>query len=96
MPQASALPEKRGGELQQPEVVSTDEDDETRQQVSRWTTKRKMYPRTVIPRMVELVRAGLIDLAQFEVTTFPLERANDAVARAASHSSPFELTALSA
>ena len=34
--------------------------------------------------------------AQFEVTTFPLERANDAVARAAAHSSPFELTALSA
>jgi len=53
-----------------------------------------MYPRTAIPRVVGLVRAGLIDLAQIAVTTFPLERANEAVAHAAAHSGPFALTAV--
>lgn len=53
-----------------------------------------MYPRTAIARMVALVRAGLIDLSQIAVTAFPIERANDAVAHAAAHTSPFELTAL--
>jgi len=53
-----------------------------------------MYPRTAIPRVVALVRAGLIDLAQLAITTFPLERANEAVAHAAAHAGPFELTAL--
>ena len=53
-----------------------------------------MYPRTAIPRVVALVRAGLIDLAQLAITTFQLERANEAVAHAAAHTGPFELTAL--
>jgi len=53
-----------------------------------------MYPRTAIPRVVGLVRAGLIDLAQIAVTAFPLERANDAVAHAAGHTGPFEITAV--
>jgi alcohol dehydrogenase len=53
-----------------------------------------MYPPMAIPRVVALVRAGLIDLAQIEVTTFPLERANDAVAHAAANTDPFRLTAV--
>jgi alcohol dehydrogenase len=53
-----------------------------------------MYPRSAIPRLVGLLRAGLIDLAQLAVTTFPLDRANDAVAHAAAHAGPFELTAI--
>jgi alcohol dehydrogenase len=53
-----------------------------------------MYPPSAIPHMVGLVRAGLIDLAQLAVIAFPLDRANHAVAHAAAHAGPFELTAL--
>jgi alcohol dehydrogenase len=53
-----------------------------------------MYPPSAIPRLVGLLRAGLIDLAQIAVTTFPLDRASEAVAHAAAHAGPFELTAI--
>jgi alcohol dehydrogenase len=53
-----------------------------------------MYPREIIPRMVGLVRAGLLDLSQFSVTEFPLERANEAVAHAAAKGGPFIKTVL--
>jgi NADPH:quinone reductase-like Zn-dependent oxidoreductase len=53
-----------------------------------------MYPREAIPRMVALVRSGLLDLAQFAVTEFPLHRANDAVAHAAANGGPFRMTVL--
>jgi len=53
-----------------------------------------MYPRDAIPRMVQLVRAGLIDLAQFELTEFALGDANDAVAHAAANAGPRQLTVL--
>jgi alcohol dehydrogenase len=43
---------------------------------------------------VGLVRAGRIDLSQFDVTEFGLEQANEAVAHAAEHAGPFRLTVL--
>jgi alcohol dehydrogenase len=51
-----------------------------------------MYPREAIPRMVQMIRAGLIDLTQFELTEFPLDQANDAVAHAAANAGPRQLT----
>lgn len=53
-----------------------------------------MYPPWAAAHMVALVRAGLIDLDQFAVTKFSLDRANDAVEHAATHTGLFELTAL--
>lgn len=53
-----------------------------------------MYPREAIPRMIGLVRAGLLDLAGFDVTAFPLARANEAVAHAAANGGPFRMTVL--
>ena len=47
-----------------------------------------MYPRIAVSQMVRLVRAGLIDLAQFDVTQFPLDKANDAVTYAAVNAGP--------
>lgn len=43
-------------------------------------------------RMMRLIRAGLLDLGQFDVTTFLLDRANDAVAHAAEHGGAFKMT----
>jgi alcohol dehydrogenase len=40
------------------------------------------------------VRAGLIDLGQFDLTEFALDAANDAVAFAAGHAGPLRLTVL--
>ncbi len=53
-----------------------------------------MYPPSAIGRLAGILRAGLIDLGQLAVTTFPLDRANEAVAHAAAHAGPFELTAI--
>jgi alcohol dehydrogenase len=53
-----------------------------------------MYGKAAIPRMVQMVRAGLIDLGQFELAEFPLDRANEAVAHAAANAGPRQLTAL--
>jgi NADPH:quinone reductase-like Zn-dependent oxidoreductase len=53
-----------------------------------------MYPREVIPRMIGLVRSGLLDLGKFSVTEFPLARANEAVAHAAANGGPFKMTVL--
>jgi alcohol dehydrogenase len=53
-----------------------------------------MYPREAIPRMIGMVRAGLLDLAQFAVTEFPLARANEAIAHAAANGGPFRMTVL--
>jgi hypothetical protein len=43
---------------------------------------------------VRLVRAGLIDLAQFDLTEFGLDDINDAVAHAAASAGPLRLTVL--
>jgi alcohol dehydrogenase len=53
-----------------------------------------MYPRDAVARMVRLVRAGLIDLAQFDLTEFGLDDVNDAVAHAAANAGPLRLTVL--
>jgi len=53
-----------------------------------------MYPKDAIPKMVRMVRAGLVDLAQFQVTEFGLDDANAAVAHAAANAGPRQLTAL--
>jgi alcohol dehydrogenase len=53
-----------------------------------------MYRKEAIPRMIQMVRAGLIDLAQFEVAEFGLDEANEAVAHAAANAGPRQLTVL--
>lgn len=53
-----------------------------------------MYRKDAIPRMVRMVRAGLVDLAQFDVTEFDLHQANEAVAHAATNGGPRQLTVL--
>ena len=53
-----------------------------------------MYRRDAIPQMVRMVRAGLIDLRQFDVTEFDLDHANEAVAHAAANAGPRQLTVL--
>jgi alcohol dehydrogenase len=53
-----------------------------------------MYEREAIPRMVQLVRAGLVDLTQFDLTEFTLDDANQAAAYAAANAGPFQLTVL--
>jgi alcohol dehydrogenase len=53
-----------------------------------------MYGKDAIPRMVRMVRAGLIDLSQFELTEFALDDANEAVAHAAANAGPRQLTVL--
>jgi alcohol dehydrogenase len=53
-----------------------------------------MYPRKAVARMVALIRTGLIDLAQFEMTEFGLDDVNDAVAHAAANAGPLGLTVL--
>jgi len=44
--------------------------------------------------MIQMVRAGLIDLAQFQVVEFGLDDANAAVAHAAVNAGPRQLTVL--
>jgi len=53
-----------------------------------------MYGKDAIPRMVQMVRAGLIDLGQFELAEFGLDEANEAVAHAATQAGPRPLTVL--
>ena len=53
-----------------------------------------MYPPDAALGLVNLARAGLLQLDQFEVTTFDLDRANEAVAHAAANGGPFKMTVL--
>ena len=53
-----------------------------------------MYPREAVGRLVNLVRAGLLSLDHFEVKTFALDAANEAVEYAAAHGGPFHLTTI--
>lgn len=53
-----------------------------------------MYPPHATLLMVGLIRAGLVSLDQFEVTSFALDDANAAVANAASDSGPFRMTVI--
>ena len=53
-----------------------------------------MYPREAVARMVGLVRGGLLDLVQYEMTEFGLDDVNAAVAHAAANAGPLGLTVL--
>lgn len=53
-----------------------------------------MYPPSAVTRLAALVRAGLLDLSHYAVTTFPLEQANEAVAHAAANPEGFKVTAI--
>jgi alcohol dehydrogenase len=55
---------------------------------------RYMYPREAIPRMVEMIRAGMIDLAKFDLSEFALEDANEAIAHAAANAGPHSMTVI--
>ena len=53
-----------------------------------------MYPPRATTLMVGLIRAGLVDLNQFQITAFDLDHANEAVAHAAANSGPFKMTVI--
>ncbi|OFX05153.1 MAG: alcohol dehydrogenase [Alphaproteobacteria bacterium RIFCSPHIGHO2_12_FULL_66_14] len=53
-----------------------------------------MYPPDATPRMVSLIRSGLVKLDDFEVTAFSLDDANKAVAHAAANAGPFKMTVI--
>jgi alcohol dehydrogenase len=53
-----------------------------------------MYPPHATLLMVGLIRAGLVSLDQFEVTSFALDDANAAVTNAARDSGPFRMTVI--
>ena len=53
-----------------------------------------MYPPHAVTMMVGLIRAGLIDLKHFDVTSFSLDQINEAVAHAAQHGGAFKGTAI--
>lgn len=53
-----------------------------------------MYPPEATIRLVGLIRAGLLRLDHYEATTFDLDHANDAVAHAAAHAGPFNMTVI--
>ena len=52
-----------------------------------------MYPPEASVRMVGLIRCGLLRLDDFDVTSFDLDHANEAVAHAAD-SAPFRMTVI--
>ncbi|WP_417613664.1 zinc-binding dehydrogenase [Parasphingorhabdus sp.] len=53
-----------------------------------------MYDATAPRDMVKLIKSGLIDIDNYQIQPFPLEQAPEAVAHAARHAGPFELTVL--
>jgi alcohol dehydrogenase len=53
-----------------------------------------MYPPEATTRLVGLIRSGLLRLDDFDVTTFALDDANEAVAHAAANGGPFKMTVI--
>ncbi|MEM5310735.1 zinc-binding dehydrogenase [Paraburkholderia sp. JHI869] len=53
-----------------------------------------MYPKQAVTLMTGLIRGALLDLGQFDVTTFSLDDANEAVAHAAANGGPFRMTVI--
>lgn len=53
-----------------------------------------MYPKEAVTLMTGLIRAGLLDLGHFDVTTFALDNANEAVAHAAANGGPFRMSVI--
>ena len=53
-----------------------------------------MFEPSAVLGITALVRAGLLDLGQFDVTEFALDNANEAVAHAAANAGPFRITVI--
>jgi alcohol dehydrogenase len=53
-----------------------------------------MYSRECIGRLVGLVRAGLLRLEEFAVTSFALDDVNEAITHAAANAGPFKATVI--
>jgi len=53
-----------------------------------------MYPPEAVTRMAGMVRAGLVKLDDFAVTSFDLAQANEAVVHAAANARPFQMTVI--
>ena len=53
-----------------------------------------MYPPDAATRLIALIRTGLLQLDQYDVTSFDLDHANEAVAHAAANAGPFKMTVL--
>jgi threonine dehydrogenase-like Zn-dependent dehydrogenase len=53
-----------------------------------------MYPPEAAGKLIGLIRSGLIDLDQFEATSFDLDHANEAVTHAAANGGPFKMTVI--
>ncbi len=53
-----------------------------------------MYPPDATIRLVGIIRSGLLDLGNFDVTAFDLDHANEAVAHAAANGGPFKMTVI--
>jgi alcohol dehydrogenase len=55
---------------------------------------RWMYEPQAVVSLISLIRSELLNLAEFDVTEFPLDAANDAVTHAAAHAGAFKLTVI--
>ena len=53
-----------------------------------------MYPPSAPRQMVNMIRAGLIDLDAYKITSFPLAEVTRALDHAAEHAGPFDVTVL--
>jgi NADPH:quinone reductase-like Zn-dependent oxidoreductase len=53
-----------------------------------------MCPPDATVKLVQLIRAGLLRVDQFAVTSFGLDEANEAVTHAADHAEPFRMTVI--
>lgn len=53
-----------------------------------------MYPREVIPRLIAMMKSGLLDLTRYQVMEFALADVGEAIAHAAATSGSFHHTAL--
>ncbi|MBL6614608.1 MAG: zinc-binding dehydrogenase [Reyranella sp.] len=53
-----------------------------------------MYRRDAIPRLIALVRSGLLSLEHHQAKCFGLDDVNEAIAHAAAHAGPFSMTVL--
>lgn len=53
-----------------------------------------MYPTEAVTLMAGLIRAGLLDPGHFDIKTFPLVDANDAISHAAANPGPFKMTVI--
>jgi alcohol dehydrogenase len=53
-----------------------------------------MYPRDAVRQVIAMVHAGQLRLDGYEIATFSLDKANEAVAHAAAHAGPFQMTVI--